>query len=75
MDEDLAMDMLSVLTEALSAAEAECAGWRRDAGYVGDEDGLWHCAAHVPAWALAKEANANDSTRARLGLGRIGEAR
>jgi hypothetical protein len=60
--------------EALLAAEAECAEWRRNSGYV-DTDGLWHVATHVPAYAVAEAANANDATRARLGLGRIGEAR
>ena len=60
--------------QALAAAEAECAEWRRNSGYV-DTDGLWHVATHVPAYAVAEAANANDATRARLGLGRIGEAR
>ncbi len=56
---------------ALAAAEAECAEWRRNSGYV-DTDGLWHVATHVPAYAVAEAANANDATRARLGLSRIG---
>jgi hypothetical protein len=67
-------DDLDALREALAAAEAECAEWRRNSGYV-DTDGLWHVATHVPAYAVAQAANANDATRARLGLGRIGEAR
>jgi len=65
---------LASLRAALAAAEAECAEWRRNSGYV-DTDGLWHVATHVPAYAVAEAANANDATRARLGLGRIGEAR
>jgi hypothetical protein len=73
---DMAMATLEckveLLHQALAAAEAECAEWRRNSGYV-DTDGLWHVATHVPAYAVAEAANANDATRARLGLGRIGE--
>jgi hypothetical protein len=71
VDRDKLRAMIGILIQALAAAEAECAEWRRNSGYV-DTDGLWHVATHVPAYAVAEAANANDATRARLGLGRIG---
>ena len=52
-----------VLRQALSAAEAECAEWR-ERGLIDDADDY----SDVPS------VLANDATRARLGLGRIGEA-
>jgi hypothetical protein len=50
--------------QALAAAEAECAEWR-ELGMCEECDDF----SDVPA------VLANDATRARLGLGRIGEAR
>jgi hypothetical protein len=54
---------VELLHQALAAAEAECAEWRDVYGMGGLSLGI------------SQAANANDATRARLGLGRIGEAR
>jgi hypothetical protein len=81
MDEDMAMDMLSVLTEALAAAEAECAAARTAMSppplqMAGPGESVVLQPSPARRWAdMCHAARANDATRARLGLGRIGGAR
>jgi hypothetical protein len=65
-------EMLGVLVQALAAAEAECAEWREKAGC---NYGKWSTDSEENYGAFIPSADANDATRARLGLGRIGEAR
>lgn len=66
---------IDALREALAAAEAECAEWREKAGLPpSPEDKLgWGTDSERNWEALIPAADANDATRARLGLGRIGE--
>jgi hypothetical protein len=59
-----------ILEAALAAAEAECAEWRELVGR--NRPPGW---TERASWEEVKSANANDATRARLGLGRIGKAR
>ena len=66
---------------ALAAAEAECAAARTALSppplqMAGPNDNIVLQPSPARRWAdLRQTANANDATRARLGLGRIGEAR
>jgi hypothetical protein len=70
-DPKLYMDRLHI---ALAAAEAECAEWRQMTEWVPSQKYVWsERKDYVPHEVLS--AIANDATRARLGLGRIGEAR
>jgi hypothetical protein len=68
-------------SEALAAAEAECAAARTALSppplqMAGPTDSIVLQPSPARQWAdLRQAANANDATRARLGLGRIGEAR
>jgi hypothetical protein len=60
--------------EALAAAEAECAEWRQMTEWVPSQKYVWsERKDYVPHEVFS--AIANDATRARLGMGRIGEAR
>ena len=72
---------LDALAEALAAAEAECAAARTALSppplqMAGPTDSIVLQPSPARRWAdLRQAADANDATRARLGLGRIGEAR
>lgn len=64
------------LMAALAAAEAECARWRDDGGMLYDGRWVWIGDDDMPVPELTlPEADANDATRARLGLGKIGEVK
>jgi hypothetical protein len=71
---------LASLREALAAAEAECAAARTALSppplqMAGPTDSIVPQPSPARRWAdLRQAANANDATRARLGMGRIGEA-
>ena len=70
-----------ILEAALAAAEAECAAARTALSLpplqmAGPTDSIVPQPSPARRWAdLRQAADANDATRARLGLGRIGEAR
>jgi hypothetical protein len=74
-------DDLDALRQALAAAEAECAAARTALSppplqMAGPNDNIVLQPLPARRWAdLRQAANANDATRARLGLGKIGEAR
>jgi hypothetical protein len=72
-------ERVATLDQALAAAEAECAAARTALSppplqMAGPTDSIVLQPSPARRWAdLRQAANANDATRERLGLGRIGE--
>lgn len=66
---EVASEEIDRLREALDAAESECAAARKMLGFVPVPAGVSGCGENRLPYTRA--ADANDATRARLGLARI----